>query len=136
MASQIVLTHADASTLDIDPTSPVTITWMDPSRGVIVRHKSTGTAAAMNDGYTIDQNNGYRVVTCTALLTAVELVTLNAKLLPNAIPTYDATDPKIVVALDGSNSFTILCIVSFPLKAIHSVDNMWSVSFIFTERTT
>lgn len=133
--AQLVITHADASTLSLDLID-ATITWVFPGRMVHPRTKASGTAAAMNDGYTADPNNGYRIVTCGALLTAAEIVTLNGKMLPNAIPTYDATDPKIVLELDGANSFTILCVITSPLKATWVVDNMYRVSFIFTERTT
>jgi hypothetical protein len=131
---QIVLTHADAATLNIF-TNDAEITWLFPGKEVVPRTKATGTAAAMNDGYTVDPNNGYRVVTCSSYLTGDEVSTLNGKLLPNAVPTYDATDPKIVIKLDGDTSLTILCAIT-ACKAKHITDARWLVSFIFTERTT
>lgn len=136
--TQLVITHADGTTLSkelID--GSLSITWIFPGRVVEPRTKAAGTISVMNDGLTKDPNNGYRVVSCGAMLTAAEIVTLNAKMLPAAIPTYDATDPKIVLELDGNvgNNLTILCVITSPLKAIWVVDNQYRVGFIFTERT-
>ena len=130
---QIVLTYADTSTLNIFSTN-ASIDWMTPGLEVVVRDKASGTAAAMNDGYTVDPNNGYRVVTCSVKLTAAEIETLNGKLLPASVPTYDGTDPKIVLQLGATKTFTILCTIK--AKAIFISDNSWRVSFTFTERTT
>ncbi len=129
---QIVITFADATTLDIY-TEDVAIDWMTPGKEVVPRTKVTGTAAAMNDGYTVDPNNGYRVVTCSDLLTGTEIETLNGKLLPATVPTYDSTDPKIVLQLGDTKTFTILCIIK--AKA-NFVSGQWRVSFTFMERTT
>ena len=134
MTSQITITHADASTLSIDTIS-MSGTYMFPGRGVTPRTKASGTAAAMNDGETTDPNQGFRVITCTTHLNGADVNTLNGKLLPATVPTYDATDPKIVVRLNGTVSHTILIVIT-AFKYTMIGDDKFSCSFTFTERVT
>lgn len=86
-------------------------------------------------GITTDPNYNYRRVSCKAYITAAEIVdTLDGKLLPAAAPTYDGTDPKILVNLSGAKSITMLCAIT-ACRVSHITDDKWSASFTFEGRT-
>lgn len=86
-------------------------------------------------GKTTDPIQEYRVVTCTALLSGDNLSTLNGYLMDTA-KTYDGTDPKIVVYLDGDTSLTILvAVMSVTATMAPSAGNQWWVDMVFKERS-
>ena len=122
----ILYTHADASTLSFFATN-VSIRWAFPNKTISRQPNKVG--------ITTDRNDEYRVVTCTAILSGDDLNTLNTAMMPAAAPTYDATDPKILIYLDGDTSLTILCAIT-ELEASHQTSGQWAVSVTFTERST
>jgi hypothetical protein len=124
MTAPITYTHADATTLGFFATA-YSIIYHFPGKEIVRQNNKIG--------ITVDPNRGYRVVECIAILTSADLSTLNGYALPAAIPTYDDTDPKIVVYRDGANSFTILCAIT-AVKATHMSDDKWQVEVQFTER--
>ena len=87
-------------------------------------------------GYTTDGIRQYRVVTCTANMSGDDLNTLNGYLMDTA-KVYDGTDPKVVVALDGNTSLTILVtVMRAHAAAVPRADGRWNVSFTCEERST
>jgi len=129
MTGQVTITHADASTLELFPTS-ISITYNFP--GLSVERKPGSAAGA---GYTVDPNMTYRTIEVSAYLTGTQVNTLTGKVMPASAPTYDGTDPKILIYYDGSTSESILCVI-MGLKLSHVADNRWMANFIFVERDT
>ena len=128
MTDMITITFADATTLALEVfDKSASVEWM--FEGLSIERQPNKV------GITTDPNYNYRVVECTAKLTAAQIVdTLDVKLLPAAVPTYDATDPKIIIYLSGAKSITMLCAIT-KAKAKHIVDDQWAVSFQFVGRT-
>jgi len=129
MTEMITITFGDASTLDL----PV----YDGS--LKIRYVFGGLSVTRQPnkvGITTDSNRNWREVECLAYMTAATIVdTLNGKLMPAAAPTYDATDPKILVTLSGSKSLTILCTVK-SVEVSHVTQDRYDVKFTFEERST
>ena len=85
-------------------------------------------------GITVDPNQEYRIVECTAVMSSTDMNTLVGYLMPSSAPTYDSTYPNITMKIDGSTTWTILCAVT-GLNAAPLIDGKWSVSIQFTERS-
>ena len=122
----IIFTDHDGNAVNLF-CSKVTIQYVFP---LSVEHKNGMV------GYTTDPLRQYRVVTATAQLSGDTLNTLNGYLMDTA-KSYDATDPKIQVYLDGDTSLTILvAVMDVTADIIPSVDGQWMVTFRFEQRTT
>lgn len=134
---QIQYEHSVGVTLDFD-TNNMELTFMLTGKEFIPRTKAAGTAAKANDGVTVDPNNGYRVITCTSLLTAANVITLTGWLLPASSPTY-GTYPRLTkVKFDGggTNEYTNMkCVIVGRPKVVSAGDNRYWVTVTFQERT-
>jgi len=84
-------------------------------------------------GITTDPKQEYEIVTCSCMMTGTALNTLRTQL-KDATKVYDATDPKIAVLYDGTNSWTIL-VATVHVTYNMLTDNQWMVAFTFIERT-
>lgn len=124
--AEVIYTDHDGNAVNLF-TTDVKITYVFDS--VHVDHKNALV------GYTTDPIRQYRVVTCTAVMSGDSLNTLNGYNMDTA-KTYDGTDPKIVVYLDGDTSLTILVAVMECSAAFLGSAGQWSVSFRFEERST
>jgi len=122
--AQIIYSHAVTNTLSFF-TGNVTINYNFPGKMVERQPNKVGV--------TVDPNQGFRHISCSAKLTSTELGTLNTMMLPSSKPTYDTSYPKIEVKIDGSTTWTIYCVVT-NVTLQHMADNKWMVAIEFTER--
>jgi hypothetical protein len=129
MTEMITITFGDASTLDL-PVYDGTLKIIYSFPGLEIFRQPNKV------GITNDPNQGFRTVTGKAYTTAAVIVdTLDGKLLPASAPTYDATDPKILVTLSGAKTLTILCAVK-QVVVSHITQDKYDVDFTFEERST
>ena len=129
MTEMIKITFGDASTFDL-PVYSGTLEIHYAFPGLEVSRQINKV------GRTNDPNQGFRTVTCLGYVTAANVVdTLNAKLLPATAPTYDATDPKILVTLANGKALTILIAVMKAVVVHNSAEN-YDMEFTFVERST
>ena len=122
--AQIIFTDHDGNTVNIF-TKNARIQYKFPLEIV----KKDALAGTVLDGI-----RQYRVISCTCKMSGAEVNTLNGYLMDTA-KTYDATDPKVTVALNGDTSLTILVAV-IDVTVDAAPDRNWFVSFIFEERRT
>jgi len=122
---QVVFTDHDGNTYNIFTNDLNIDLFYD---GLTIEHKSG------HVGLTTDKIREFRTVTCSCTMTGTALNTLQGQLM-DATKTYDGTDPKIAVVYDGSSSWTILvAVMHVNYKPI--ANNLWQVTFTFTERST
>ena len=128
MTEMITITFGDASTLDLNVRDgTLRIQYMFGGLSV--------TRQPNKVGLTTDSNRNWREVECIAYMEAATIVdTLNGKLMPATAPTYDGTDPKILVNLSGAKSLTILCTVK-SVEVSHTTQDKYDVKFVFEERS-
>ena len=84
-------------------------------------------------GITTDPKQEFRTITCSCVMTGTALNTLQTQLM-DSTKAYDASDPKIAVVYDGTNSWTIL-ITTVHVTYKLLTDNQWMVMFTFIERS-
>jgi len=128
MTEMITITFGDASTLAL-PVYDGTLIIDYRFDGLEVSHQPNKV------GITNDPNTNYRKVECTSWANAATVVdTIDVKVLPAVAPTYDATDPKIVVNLSGAKSITMLCAIT-ECKVSHLTQDNYQVKWTFEGRT-
>jgi len=122
--AQIVFTDHDGNTLDL-LTKNAAIQYVFP----LTIERKNGLV-----GVTVDPIRQYRIVTCTAKLTAAQADSLDTQLM-DSTKVYDGTDPKIVLYLSGTLTKTIyVAVTSVIIEA--SPDGQWYGRFTFTERSS
>lgn len=84
-------------------------------------------------GITVDPIQQYREVSCSAIISGDALKALNDQLM-DGTKVYDATDPKVLIYLDGNTSLTILCVITH-FNADIMGHEKWAVNITFRERT-
>lgn len=122
----VTYTHADATTLVFKTVSRV---FGFPMPGKSIERQPN------KIGKIVDPNQGFRELKIGAYLTTAELKTLYGMIQPAAIPTYDATDPKVAVKLNGTETWTFLCAILGRPEAVPAGDDKWFVTITFTERS-
>ena len=124
--AQVTYTHSEGNSIDFF-TNNVKIDWLMDNKKVEFKNNKVGIS--------VDSNRCMRQVSCSAILTSANLNTLNGYLRPASAATYDGTYPNVKVYRDGTNSYTILCMVT-QCSATMTADSQWLVSITFTERST
>lgn len=110
----------------------LTITWMMPGKEVARQPTS-----AAGVGKVIDLNQTYRVFSGSAIMDAATLAELHTQIQPAAAPTYTGDYPRLVkVYLAGGTSWANVEVVCTGLSASILTDDVWSVAFEFTEKST
>ena len=110
----------------------LTITWMMPGKTV-----NRQPASAAGVGKVIDLNQTYRVFSGSSILDAATLAELHTQIQPAAAPTYTGAYPRLIkVYLTGATYWENVEVVCTGLSATIITDNVWSVKFEFTEKTT
>lgn len=121
---QIVFTDHDGNTTNIF------------TRDIVIELTYDGLTVTRQPGHvgiTTDPKQEYEKITCSCTMTGTALSTLRAQL-KDATKVYDATDPKIAIVYDGTNTWTIL-VATMHVRYSHISDNEWRVQFTFVERT-
>ncbi len=110
----------------------LTITWMMPGKEVARQPASVAGA-----GKVIDLNQTYRMFTGSSIFSAAELAELHTQIQPAAAPDYTGIYPRLTtVYLTGGTTWTNIEIVSTKISATILTDDVWSVAFEFTEKST
>ena len=129
MTEMITITFGDATTFDV-PVYAGTLEIDYNFPGLEIHRQKDKV------GITNDPNQGFRTVECVGYVTATNVVdTLNAKFFPASAPTYDATDPKILVTLANGKTLTIL-VALMHAKITHNSGENYNIKLKFEERST
>ena len=128
MTEMLTITFGDASTLSLPVyTGTLIIDYMFD--GLEIKRQPNKV------GITKDPNYNYRKISCTTYTTAANVVdTIDVKVLPATAPTYDGTDPKILVYLSGTKTITMLCAIT-KCTVKHQYSDHYQVEWVFTGRT-
>ena len=122
----VTYTHADATTLVFKSISRV---FGLPMPGKSIERQPN------KIGKIVDPNQGFRELKIGCFMDTADLLTLYGMLQPAAIPTYDGTDPKVAVKLNGDETWTFLCAILGRPEIASTGDDKWFVTITFTERS-